>query len=338
MLILDAENRTRQSIQDHYDALCVELLGVRASGLSEDRVRELVLSGRLNVDALRGYNLGDNDEPLNPILFIRKLGHKYARAEPAERARMREYTIAQWQDELQGYTPPAVISYQVPISRPDAPDAPTPHQNAIPENYGTADSASLVSAFQSLGGYIRGLGSRYADEASADFFEEWDGQELLSTPDPQKRLEMLKVIREEVGAAVLSKAHAAEVARKMRNRTKDFARNFDRIAATELQAAHNEGQIIQAVELDGEGARVARIPESSACKYCLDAFLENGIPKIFEVSELIANGSNAGRKRSQWLPSAYPMHPNCRCDTIPVGKDQIVTRSGRIRKKASNVD
>ena len=76
MLILDAENRTRQSIQDHYDALCVELLGVRASGLSEDRVRELVLSGRLNVDALRGYNLGDNDEPLNPILFI-KIGRAH---------------------------------------------------------------------------------------------------------------------------------------------------------------------------------------------------------------------------------------------------------------------
>ncbi len=47
MLVLDAERRTRQSITDHYDALSVELLGARASGLARQRIEALVRSGPL---------------------------------------------------------------------------------------------------------------------------------------------------------------------------------------------------------------------------------------------------------------------------------------------------
>jgi hypothetical protein len=48
------------------------------------------------------------------------------------------------------------------------------------------------------------------------------------------------------------------------------------------------------------------------------------------VSELIENGTNVGRARADWQPTAYPVHPNCRCDTIPVGPTQTVSRSGRL--------
>jgi len=332
MLVLDAERRTRQNIRDHYDALCIELLGVRGSGLSQERVKALIRAQLVDPSALNGFNVNSLDEPLNPILFIRRIGPLYARANPRERARMRQYTLQQWQRELRGYEPPPAVRYTPPMDRPEAPSQSTVEQSAIPDSFGTADRASLVSAFQSMGGYIRGLGARFADEASAIIFEDWNGEQLLSTPDPQRRADMLKVIREEVGAAVLTKDTAREVARRIRQRSDDLARNFDRIAETELQAVHNEGQIIQAVEIDGETARVARIPESGACGFCKEAFLNSeGSPQIFNVVDLIANGANVGRKRKDWLPSAYPMHPNCRCDTIPVGPNQTITRTGRLK-------
>jgi len=332
MLLLDAERRTRQSIIDNYDALCIELLGVRGAGLPRERVEELVQRGLLDIESLQGFNVNSSSEPLNPILFIRRIGPMYSRATPQQRARMREYTLRQWQRELKGYEPPPAVRYTPPMDRPTAPEVFEPLEGAIPDSFGTADKTSLVSAFQSVGGYIRGLGARFADEASAIMFEEWNGAQILSTPDPIRRAEMLDVIREEVGAAVLTKDTAKEVARRIRQRSGDLARNFDRIAETELQAVHNEGQVMQAVEIDGDAARVARIPESGACGYCKEAFLgPDGLPKIFSVLELITNGANVGRKRRAWLPSAYPMHPNCRCDTIPVGPNQFVTKTGRIK-------
>lgn len=337
MLVLDAERRTRQSIIDHYDALSVELLGARASGLSRERIEALVRSGRLDADQLRGYDAGALDEPLNPILFIRLIGTPYARANPEERARMRTWSLEQWRQRLTGVNqraprliPPSMMRTQRPPSEHAPPLPPSPR--AIPEHFTAAERAGVVSAFEVAGSYIRGLGARFADEASAQIFEDWNGERLLDTPDPARRARMLKIIREEVGAATLTKDQAREVARRIRQRSGDLARNFERIAETELQATHNEGQIAQAVELDGEDARVARIPESGACGYCTRAFIdpETQRPYIFKVAQLIENGTNIGRRRADWRPSLYPMHPNCRCDTIPVSPSQTVSRSGRL--------
>jgi len=337
MLVLDAERRTRQRIIDHYDALSVELLGARASGLSRERIEALVRSGRLNADQLRGLDAGALDEPTNPILFIRLIGTPYARANPEERARMRTWSLERWRRQLSGVDqraprliPPSSMRTQRPPSEHAPPLPPSPR--AIPEHFTAAERAGVVSAFEVAGSYIRGLGARFADEASAEIFEDWNGERILGTPDPVRRARMLKIIREEVGAATLTKDQARTVARRIRQRSGDLARNFERIAETELQATHNEGQIAQAVELDGEDARVARIPESGACGYCLRLFIdrETDRPLIFRVSDIIENGSNIGRKRADWLPTLYPMHPNCRCDTIPVGPSQTVSRSGRL--------
>lgn len=337
MLILDAERRTRQSIIDHYDALSVELLGARASGLSRERIEALVRSGRLDADQLRGYDAGGLDEPMNPILFIRLIGSPYARANAEERARMRTWSLERWRRQLSGVDqraprliPPSSMRTQRPPSE-HAPPLP-PSARAIPSHFTAAERAGVVSAFEVAGSYIRGLGARFADEASAEIFEDWNGERILSTPDPARRARALKIIREEVGTATLTKDQARTVARRIRQRSGDLARNFERIAETELQATHNEGQIAQAVELDGEGARVARIPESGACKHCLELFIdrETQRPRIFKVAQLIENGTNVGRKRADWQPTAYPVHPNCRCDTIPVSPTQTVSRSGRL--------
>lgn len=335
MLLVDAEMMGREVIESHYDALSVELFGVRASGLSRERIESLIEGGYLNPQALQEENTITNT-PLNPILFIRRLGSHYVEARPEERERMRRWDLDRWRGELsRGITPRrATASRRYPtIERPQPEElAPDPQPQAIPLYFSPAERAGLVSAHKVTGGYIRGLGALYADEFSAQMYEEWNGEALLNTPDAERRRQKLQVIREEVGAAVLTKPTAREVSRRIRQRVGDIARNFDRIAETELQAVHNEGQIYQAIELDGEDARVARIPESGACSSCLNLFIDplTANPHVFMVSALASNGTNIGRPRRSWVATAYPVHPNCRCDTIPLSPNQTVTPSGRI--------
>ena len=343
MLVLDAEQMGRELINAHYDAHIVELFGVRASGLSRERVEELVNRELLEVSALEGLDFSDDDEeePLNPLLFIRRLSSYYF-AQPDERQKMRRWDLSRWRAQLMSEAGQAIKPQVSSVSFPTFPRAtpeelaPPPHAQSIPSYFGSSERAGLVSAYRTAGGYIRGLGARLADDFSFDVFEVWRGEELIRSPDPAQRESSLKVIREELGVAVLTKPTAQEVARRMRQRIGDLARNFERIAETEIQAVHNEGMIYQAIELDGDAALVARVPESGACAACRRLFIDpfTGAPKIFKVAELIANGVNVGRARRDWLPTAAPVHPQCRCDIIPLDKDQSITSTGRIIKKS----
>ena len=340
MLVLDAEVRGRELITAHYDAHIIELFGVRASGLSRKRVEELVMEGVLDSEALKGLDLADPeklDEPLNPLLFTRRMNTLYFRS-PEEREKMRRWDLSKWRKELmseagQRITPKtsAVIYPEIPRATPNE-LTPTPQNKAIPEYFGAPERAGLVSAFQCAGGHIRGLGASLADDYSYDLFEAWRGEEIVRSPHPERRARALQVIREEVGVSVLTKPTAQEVARRIRQRIGDLARNFERIAETEIQAVHNDGMIYQAVELDGDAAKVARVPESSACKACKKLFIDplTGAPRVFSVIELVNNGVNVGRSRRNWLPTAYPVHPQCRCDTIPLSGNQRITSAGRI--------
>lgn len=53
-------------------------------------------------------------------------------------------------------------------------------------------------------------------------------------------------------------------------------------------------------------------PNHGACKYCAKFwYLDDGItPRVYKMSELIANGSNIGRKANAWLPTIDSTHPN----------------------------
>jgi hypothetical protein len=51
---------------------------------------------------------------------------------------------------------------------------------------------------------------------------------------------------------------------------------------------------------------------------------------VFLVSDLVANGVNVGRVRAQWLPTVFPMHPKCRCDTLYVPNGYKVTPTGAL--------
>jgi hypothetical protein len=341
MRLVDAELKARELIQARFEALCVELLGARASGLSAERIAALIEEGHLDPAAIYSADGERRADPLNPILFIRLAGGPYFDADNATRAQMRDATLREWVERLapiisaREEAPPRKVDATAPLFKIERPTAPGDLRelplNSVPAWVSQSERAGLVDAYRNAGAYIRGLGVDFADEMSARLFERWGGARLLDTPDPAKRAAALEVIRAEVGAAVLTHDTAAEVAGRIRQRTGDLARNFQRIAETELQAAHNEGQLYHALYTGGEGARIARIPETTACQTCRALFLNpDQTPRLFTPAELIAGGVNVGRRRADYRATVYPPHPRCRCDTITVRHGQTVTRDGRI--------
>lgn len=56
------------------------------------------------------------------------------------------------------------------------------------------------------------------------------------------------------------------------------------------------------------------INDASLCPWCSSFYTEaDGQPKIYELSELQANGTNEGKPKSAWLPVVGATHPRCRC-------------------------
>lgn len=50
---------------------------------------------------------------------------------------------------------------------------------------------------------------------------------------------------------------------------------------------------------------------------------EDWSPKLYRLSQLVANGTNVGRAKSQWKAVIGGTHPNCRCTLRPATDEQI---------------
>jgi hypothetical protein len=57
--------------------------------------------------------------------------------------------------------------------------------------------------------------------------------------------------------------------------------------------------------------------DASLCNWCGKAYVNpDGTPKVYPLKELVANGSNFGKPKSQWLPVVDAHHFNCRCQLM----------------------
>lgn len=316
-----------EAITAHHDAFSVELLGEEGSGLSLERINQLVAQGFLRKDQKNGITIGDMDI----VETVQRISHAMNASTPEERQERRNLSLDKWKkliDEVRqrgmrqgGGEPPAM---------PAPPPTPVTKVNAAgevsfmrePVDYTRAEKAAYRQAVNRAGEFARGLGNRISQDVKQKVVEVWDGTKIQLEADPKLRQEMQTVIREKVSQAVAKRQSAKKLASELGNATEDWARDWGRIARTELQATYNEGTVIEAIETFGPGARVARIPESDACEHCLRLFLdEENLPIIFQVADLLSRGTNVGRKREQWQATMFPIHPWCRCDTqiVPPG-------------------
>lgn len=118
---------------------------------------------------------------------------------------------------------------------------------------------------------------------------------------------------------VVKKNSVAGLKQSLRDSSKDAARNWSRIAATEVSNAVGIGSIDRIVvdnrNKDAGQVYVYRVNPNDAatCKYCRKFYIDNDqSPKVYRLSSLLSGGSNYGKKASEWEPTALATHPNCR--------------------------
>lgn len=161
--------------------------------------------------------------------------------------------------------------------------------------------------------------------------EQWDGEDIVKEADEDTRRRVVGIIQQKTAQTIEQHRDADWLASELKHATGDWARNWGRIARTELQGAYVEGVVIDAIRQEGAGARIARIPEPGACEHCRRVFLdEQGRPRIFTAEELVNNGTNVGRKAADWRATTWPVHPNCACDVQVVPPGMEFDAKGRL--------
>jgi hypothetical protein len=181
----------------------------------------------------------------------------------------------------------------------------------------TADErASVDWARHHAGELCRGLGN----VVTADM------RTVAIEADKALRGQYVADIAEGVEAGLTKRDAWRKIASALGHKTGDWARDMRRVAATEKQAAVEEGVADGIQKRAGAEARVAKVPEPGACADCRRLFLDGGKPRIFSLAELRANGTNVGVKRANWKPVLGTVHPWC----LPPGQ-LVRTRRGNVR-------
>ena len=355
-------------VRDHHDAFLIEVLGPLGCGLPPERVQALRERGLVSTQGIATHaGAVPPGTPYDPIQYLRGVG-KYLADHPTEYADLKDMSDVEWWPKVQRVLRrldedklrvPGMhhvtgvvhlddeghpeVSPGIPIPR-DKPEPRTKDGRAVAGEDGLVpvstefkgaspmDRAAYHQALTRAGEFCRGLGNIWSESLKQVVAEKWNGEEIEASPRADLRDETLQKIRTVVAAAWKSGKSAGSLAAELARTTGDYTRDWGRIARTELQAAYNDGVAIDAVQKFGAEARIVRVPERSACKDCLRLLLENGVPIIWDVRELVRNGTNAGRGRAAWKATVFPIHPKCSCGTLIAPTGYKADRFGRLSK------
>lgn len=165
---------------------------------------------------------------------------------------------------------------------------------------------------------IRGLGNRFNSDLNR----------ILIEVDKKQRAEYEKVIQDAATKTIKDRGSVKYMSSLIGHKTGDWARDLDRISDFILHNAHDTGRAYQIKDTykdsDPTGDKVMcyKMVFDQACQSCVKIYLTNGegsAPRIFSVNELIANGTNIGRKKDDWKPVIGSTHPYCRCEMEALG-------------------
>lgn len=199
----------------------------------------------------------------------------------------------------------------------------------------SAEKAAIQAAEMSAGQYITGLGNRVAGQIAA--------RVLDAVPGPTQAETYVGQVRDVVANAVRDRKTLKQIKSDLGWSTGDWTRDLERVANTELSHAMSVGTAQKAVRDFGPAVRVAKLHAPRCCKHCKRLYCvdKSDIPRVFLLTELEGNGTNVGRRASEWLPTLGPLHPHCRCvvQAIPPGmifnaKGQMVASGAGVPKKS----
>jgi len=341
-------------VKAHHDAFVVELLGAEGSGLSVKRVQELVKMGVLDPQKVSGWMIPGMKNDMDMFVFTRLMSKVIDDTSPETQHELRDWTLDQWKeaidDNFEKYTVergPETGTVQFgQIEKPRVPSDSTPHAvpldpDAAPEWMGNAERHAYYEARTRSGQFARHLGDVISEDLQNLVRETWQEEDIVTEADAELRQERLDQLREATGEALATHQDPEKLAVDMMRITDDWEHNWERIARTEIQAAYNDGRVLDALENYGAETQIARFPEKGACAQCQELLTHsNGVPIVWPIEQLIENGTNVGKPRSAWKASIYPLHPNCRCDTVVVPPGLVVDRDGRMKRpeEMENID
>lgn len=157
----------------------------------------------------------------------------------------------------------------------------------------------------------------------------------------------LRAVQNEVSESIKNRETVSQLKTRLFNSFDDKYRDWQRVAATEMNNAIQNGiyQTIWETSSKGGDQLVFKRPAPDACKHCKRLYLEDdGItPKIFKLSDLAE--SNIGLKADSWQATVGAVHPWCFTDghnvltkngEVPIEKiavgDLVWTHRGRWRR------
>lgn len=164
--------------------------------------------------------------------------------------------------------------------------------------------------------HIKGLGETMKQTVNGIIIEE----------DQAKRLEYEKIIHDEIATGIQERKSIRSIVSEIGHKTGDWQRNLGRIVQTEYNNIFQEARAAEIERIYGKDALCYKEVYPLACRWCIKAYLTDGIgsePKIFKLSELVANGSNFGLKPVDWKPIITSHHVFCRCNLRHVSKNQV---------------
>ena len=188
------------------------------------------------------------------------------------------------------------------------------------------EKMALDEARHSAGVYIKGL----AADIEAGVFQRLSEAESQLVTEATIR----NIVREETAFAVLEQKTWKELASSLSDSLRvEYSKRLEMIARTELHSAKQKG-IAQAIanktdvygSSDGPDSDVSVVTQTGRCEDCARLYEDkDGNPKIFKLSFLMGNGSNATRNHKKvnkqhvhWVATVPPSHPHCFCELVYV--------------------
>jgi very-short-patch-repair endonuclease len=173
--------------------------------------------------------------------------------------------------------------------------------------------------------------------------------------DVLSRSEYEAIVKEEIEVGIKERKAVGGIVSDIGHRTLDWKKDIGRIVDTEMNNIFQRGRAVQISEKNhGTDPLVYKDVYEGACRHCIYLYLTHGIgsaPRVFHMSELLANGSNIGRKVPEWKATIGGVHPFCFLNPnvkiyttngwISISKiqpgDMVLTHKGRFRKVTSTM-
>lgn len=179
-----------------------------------------------------------------------------------------------------------------------------------------SEELALQAVKQQCYGDIRGLQNKIKQTVN---------QTIITTSQKQKA-KVKKQINQLAQTAISERQSIVKFSSELGHLTKDWARDFDRIADYIMHSAYQHGRAEQLLKTYGDDVEVYFTVYEKACKHCVRIYLTDDIgsePKVFKLIDVMANGNNIGVKSIDWLASINPIHPWCRCTLTLKPKNSI---------------